>query len=133
MGCRWAKTYLLMGHGGLIRIGKSIRFICIFFLDTPQIRIQDVSNEYRYRIRIQVSDTLWVEVSVFHSRSILHRKPKPKLVAFLFQLVPRATFHVLLVCTLDMSNNQHSVVPPTLLKSINQVLSNIASNYSVLF
>jgi hypothetical protein len=39
----------------------------IFFLDTPQIRIQDVSNEYRYRIRIQVSDTLWVEVSVFHS------------------------------------------------------------------
>jgi hypothetical protein len=32
-----------------------------------------------------------------------------------------------------MSNNQHSVVPPTLLKSINQVLSNIASNYSVLF
>jgi hypothetical protein len=34
------------------------------FLDTPQIRIQDVSNEYRYQIRIQVSDTLWVEVSV---------------------------------------------------------------------
>jgi hypothetical protein len=66
MGCRWAKTYLLMGHGGPIRIGKSIRFICIyFFLDTPQIRIQDVSNKYRYRIRIQVSDMLWVEVSVF--------------------------------------------------------------------
>jgi hypothetical protein len=53
-------------------------------------------------------------------RSILHHKPKPKLVALLFQLVPRETFHVLLVCTLDMSNNQHSVVPPTLLKSINQ-------------
>jgi hypothetical protein len=42
------------------------------------------------------------------------------VVALLFQLVPRETFHVLLVCTLDMSNNQHSVVPPTLLKSINQ-------------
>jgi hypothetical protein len=27
-----------------------------------------VSNKYQYRIRIQVSDTLWVEVSVFHSR-----------------------------------------------------------------
>jgi hypothetical protein len=47
---------------------KNIRFICIYFFpDTPRIRIQDVSNEYRYRIRIQVSDTLWVEVSVFHS------------------------------------------------------------------
>jgi hypothetical protein len=68
MACRWAKTYPLMGHGGPIRIEKSIRFICIsFFRDTPRIRIQDVSNEYQYQIRIQVSDTLWVEVSVFHS------------------------------------------------------------------
>jgi hypothetical protein len=29
-----------------------------------------VSNEYRYRIRIQVSDTLWVEVSMFHRWSL---------------------------------------------------------------
>jgi hypothetical protein len=72
MGCRWAKMYPLIDHGGPIRIGKSIRFICIyFFRDTPQIRIQDVSNEYRYRIRIQVSDTLWVEVSVFHSLPLI--------------------------------------------------------------
>jgi hypothetical protein len=72
MGCRWVKMYPLMGHGGPIHIGKSIRFICIyFFRDTPQIRIQDVSNEYRYRIRIQVSDMLWVEVSVFHSLPLI--------------------------------------------------------------
>jgi hypothetical protein len=31
MGCRWTKTYPLMGHGGPIRIGKSIRFIYIYF------------------------------------------------------------------------------------------------------
>jgi hypothetical protein len=67
MGCRWAKMYPLMGHGGPIRIRKSIRFICIFFSDTPRICIQDVSNEYQYRIHIQVSDTLWVEVSMFRS------------------------------------------------------------------
>jgi hypothetical protein len=66
MSCRWAKTYLLMSYDGSIHIGKSIQFICIyFFQDTPQIHIQDVSNEYRYRIRIQISDTLWVEVSCF--------------------------------------------------------------------
>jgi hypothetical protein len=66
MGCSWAKMYMLMGHGGPIRIRKSIRFICIYFFpDTPWIRIQDVSNVYRYRIHIQVSDTLWVEVSMF--------------------------------------------------------------------
>jgi hypothetical protein len=57
-----------MGHSGPIRIGKSIRFLCIFFLsDTPRIHIQDVSSTYPYRIRIQVSDTLWVEVSMFRS------------------------------------------------------------------
>jgi hypothetical protein len=63
----WAKTYLLMGHGGPIRIGKSIRLICIFFW----ILHGYVSNEYRYRIRIQVSDMLWVEVSVFHSQIVI--------------------------------------------------------------
>jgi hypothetical protein len=42
-------------------------YLHLFFPDTSRIRIQDISNEYRYRIRIQVSDTLWVEVSVFHS------------------------------------------------------------------
>jgi hypothetical protein len=31
MGCSWAKMYQLMGHGGPIRIGKSIRFIYIYF------------------------------------------------------------------------------------------------------
>jgi hypothetical protein len=29
-----------------------------------------VSNEYRYRICIQVSDTLWVEVSVFRRAAV---------------------------------------------------------------
>jgi hypothetical protein len=43
---------------------KYLIYLHLFFLDTPQIRIQDVSNEYRYQIRIQVSDTLWVEVSM---------------------------------------------------------------------
>jgi hypothetical protein len=66
MGCSWDKMYLLMGYDGPIHIGKSIRFIFIF-LDTPWIRIQDISNLYRYRIHIQVSDTLWVEVSEFRS------------------------------------------------------------------
>jgi hypothetical protein len=67
MDCRWVKTYLLMDHGGPIRIGKSIRFICIyFFQDTPQIRIQQVSVSDTYPgIRYA---TLWVEVSVFHRR-----------------------------------------------------------------
>jgi hypothetical protein len=44
---------------------KYIIYLHLFFSDTPQIRIQDVSNEYRYWIHILVSDTLWVEVSVF--------------------------------------------------------------------
>jgi hypothetical protein len=58
----WVKTYLLMGHNGLIYIGKSIRFI--YFFNTPQIYIEDVSNEYRYRIHIKYP-ILWVKVSVF--------------------------------------------------------------------
>jgi hypothetical protein len=63
MSCSWVKMYLLMGHGGSICIGKNIWFICIyFFLDTSWICIQRV---YRYWIRIQVSDALWVEVFMF--------------------------------------------------------------------
>jgi hypothetical protein len=47
-------------------VSKKVSDLSIFFLDTPWIRIQDISNEYRYRIGIQVSDTLWVEVSGFY-------------------------------------------------------------------
>jgi hypothetical protein len=54
MSCRWARTYLLMGHSEPIYI---IRFICIYlFLDTLWMPISDVSNMYPYQIQIQVSD-----------------------------------------------------------------------------
>jgi hypothetical protein len=32
MGCSWDKMYLLMGYDGPIHIGKSIRFIFIFWI-----------------------------------------------------------------------------------------------------
>jgi hypothetical protein len=38
-----------------------------------------VSNEYRYRICIQVSDMLWVEVSVF-SRMVLYLLDKIRVI-----------------------------------------------------
>jgi hypothetical protein len=64
MSCRWAKTYPLMSHGAQY-VSEKVSDLSAFFSDTPRIRIQDVSNEHRYQIRIQVSDMLWVEVSVF--------------------------------------------------------------------
>jgi hypothetical protein len=72
MSCSWAKTYPLMGHGGPIRIGKSIWLSAFIFF---RILHGYVSNEYRYQIRIQVSDTLWVEVSVFRSRRQMPHQP----------------------------------------------------------
>jgi hypothetical protein len=48
-------------------VSEKVSDLSAFFSDTPRICIQDVSNEYQYRIHIQVSDTLWLEVSMFRS------------------------------------------------------------------
>jgi hypothetical protein len=60
----WAKIYPLMDHGGPIHI-KKVSNLFVFFwysTDTYARLIQWVA----YRILIQLSDTLWVTVSVFH-------------------------------------------------------------------
>jgi hypothetical protein len=95
MDYSWAKTYPLMGHGGPIRIRKSIRFICIYFFpDTQRICIQDVSDEYRYRIRIQVFDTLWIEVSVFHR---LYKQRQSAICVIMYFRVVLGLFYPYLV------------------------------------
>jgi hypothetical protein len=66
-GCRWAKTYPLMGHGGPIHIGKSIRFIYIYFF---RILHGYVSKTYPTSIDIGYVSKYPIRyglVSVFHS------------------------------------------------------------------
>jgi hypothetical protein len=69
MACSWAKMYPLMGHSGPIRIGKISDLSTFIFF---QILHGYVPNAYLYQIRIQVSDTLWVEVFVFRSMIVQH-------------------------------------------------------------